>query len=122
MPANKSLNKVRATRLFGAGASVGLTDPKVHMQVKHASQTRWIKTLDSGNFQVGLALGSGGAVIAKAYPHDLTCSTGVASYFGWPASNTSTKFGHSGTRTSGTDDVTGMEYFDGDGSPTRFTR
>lgn len=122
MPANKSLNKVRVTRLFGTEAAVGLVEPAVHMQVRHGIDTRWIKTLDSGNYQVGLALASGGTVVAKAYPHDLACSTGVADYFGWPGSNTSVTLGHSGTHVTGTDDVTVGTYLKGDGEPTEFTR
>jgi len=121
MPANKSSNKVRVTRLFGAGATVGLTDPEVHMQVRYGAEPRWIKTLGSGNFQVGLSIESGGAVIAKAYPHDLTCSTGVADYFGWPSDAESTSFGHGGVRSSGTDDTTGGYYLAGVNEPVRFT-
>lgn len=124
MPTNKSTNKVRVTRLFGAGATVGLTDPRVHMKVKHQSQDRWIVGLDSGNFQVGLALSSGGAVIAKAYPHTLTVPTGTAAYFGWPAGNQSVTYGHSGVFPQGipVGAVSGMYYLDGTGTTAGFSR
>lgn len=120
MPTNLSLNKVRVTRLFGTEATVGLTDPKVHMQVKRGIDTRWIKTLDSGNFQVGLAMSSGGGVVAKAYPHELACSTGVADYFGWPAGAGSYKFTHNSTHSVGTETLGSGTYHDGVGTPNRF--
>src|SRR5262245_26646011 len=96
MPANKSENKVRVVSLFGVSAPLGVMDPAVHMKVRYGQDNRWIKTLDSGNFQVGLALASGGAVIAKAYPHDLIVPSGTAAYFGWPSGGGSVKHGHKG--------------------------
>lgn len=101
---NKSSNKVRVTKLFGGGGILGLMDPVVNLKVKYGTETRWIKALDSGNFQVSLAISSGGAIIAKAYPHDLQANVVDASGFGWnsaSAGNTTVLFGHHGVFPSG---------------------
>lgn len=118
MPVNKSTSKVRVTKLFGAGATSGLADPKVHMQVKHGISDMWIKTLDSGNYQVGLALSSGGSVVAKSYPHDLSIDEDVAEYFGWPTADGSVTLGHSGVYEGGVPIGTNnkMVYMGGDGA------
>jgi hypothetical protein len=124
MPANKSSNKVRVTRLFGGGATAGYADPKPNMKVKHHAQDRWIVGLDSGNFQVSLSLSSGGAVMAKAYPHALTVPTGTAIYFGWPTAPGSVTLGHSGVFPNGVALAvgSGMEYMGGNGQVTYFSR
>lgn len=118
---NKSTNKVRVTRLFGAGATVGLTDPKVNMKVRVGIDERWIVGLDAGNGQVSLAPASGGTPTMKAYPHDLACDTGVASYFGWPAGSGSTTFGHGNPPDFGADAQNTMVYTKG-GNPVTFSR
>jgi hypothetical protein len=122
MPVNKSTNKVRVTRLFGAGATVGFVDPQVNMRVRNGIDSRWIVALDSGNFQVSLGLASGGAVKAKAYPHDLTIDAPQASGFGWPAGTGSTTLGHNGTHSIGTDDPTDIYVLGGDGVVTEYNR
>jgi hypothetical protein len=96
MAFNKSENKIRVAQRLGFGV-VGLMDPAVDMNVHFGIDSRWIVALDSGNFQVGLALASGGTVCAKAYPHMLMIDTPTASGFGWPnIANEPVGFGHSG--------------------------
>ncbi len=125
MATNRSLNKIRVTRLFGAGAAKGLLDPQVNMLVKHQQDPRWIVGLDSGNYQISLALASGGAACAKAYPHECYIDEPVASGYGWPTSDDSVLFGHDGgINASGPPVIqgTGMWFVDGGGTPTGFCR
>ncbi len=114
--ANKSSNKVRVSKGKGSGAIFGLMDPAVNLRVQHGIQTKWIKSLDSGNFQVGLALTSGGTVTAKAYPHELTADLVDASGFGWPTASTVVLFGHHGSFPSGVNfqiNSSGMDFLTG---------
>jgi hypothetical protein len=124
MPVNRSTSKVRVTKLYGTDSCSGLIDPMVDMNVRHGTESRWIKALDSGNFQVGLALASGGAVIAKAYPHDLKVSETVAQYWGWPTSTGSVTAGHSGVFPNGVPQGigSGMAMADGDDVPFTWGR
>ncbi len=125
MPLNKSENKIRVTRSPGMDCVLGFMDPHVNMKVKFGIDFRWITGLDSGNFQVGLALASGGTTIAKAYPHQLIIDAPVASGYGWPTTGGSHKFTHeSGIGASGPPTALGnhMVFLKGDGSTNDFTR
>lgn len=124
MAVNKSSNKVRVNRLFGGSDARGMMDPHVDMLVKNGIDSRWITTLDSGNYQVGLALASGGTTIAKAYPHNLVIDEPVASGYGWPTSTDCILFGHSGAFPSGVPEAlgTGMFYESGAGNEVGFSR
>lgn len=123
MPPNKSLNKVRVTSLFGTESNNGLTDPAVGMPVRNGSTPGWIVALDSGNFQVSLALASGGIPVTKAYPHELRVTTGAANFFGWPSGQGDVVFGHLAIFANGTP-VTApnkMTYMSGSGPASRLT-
>jgi hypothetical protein len=120
--ANLSLNKVRVSRLFGTEATVGLVEPFVDMQVLHGIDTRWITSINTDHGLVSLALASGGTAAGQAYPHELVCSTGVASYFGWPSSSTSATFGHDGTYIQGVEVPNEMVSDKGDDNFITVTR
>jgi hypothetical protein len=121
---NRSTNKVRVTRFFGAGAVVGLIDPKVNMKVRYGQDIRWIVGMDSGNpLQVKLAKSSGGTILFnRAYPHELLMDTTTASGWGWPSNANSVTFGHSGCYPGGVPRIqgTGTTYLAGAGLPTTF--
>jgi hypothetical protein len=121
VPTNKSSNKVRVQRTPGTDSTLGFADPKVDMSVRHGIDSRWIVSLDSGNLQVGLAATSGGAVLGKAYPHELTVTSGVASYFGWPTGAGGVTQGHGPQITLGTEAPKTGVYLRGDGTPVAFT-
>ncbi len=126
MAYNRDRNKIRVVRTFGTDSLLGFMDPHVHMNVRHHAQSRWIKALDSGNFQVSLSLTSGGAVMAKAYPHDLRMDAPTASGWGWPdgAENQPQGVGHSGVFPLGVPVLsgTGLVFMQGDGEPYTFVR
>ncbi len=102
MPVNKNLNKIRVTRAHGTDVVLGYMDPDLHMQVRFGIDSRWIRAMDTGNFQVSLAKTSGGTEVAKAYPHQLLVDVTVASGYGWPAGGHVVPFTHhAGLRASG---------------------
>jgi hypothetical protein len=121
MPFNRSEQKIRVVHTHGTGSAIGLMNPKVDMNVRHGNDLFWIESLDSGNFQVGLALSSGGAVVRKAYCHEITLDDTIAPYFGFPnGANNPVKLGHSGIfgpPNGVPDDVNtnSMSYLGGDG-------
>jgi hypothetical protein len=107
---NRDQNKIRVTRLHSTGATVGFIDPKVNMRVRHGIDTRWITSLDSGNFQVGLSTTSGGLVTCKAYPHNLSIDAPTASGYGWVSNATASgfqTFGHRNVFSNGIPTVPG---------------
>lgn len=105
---------------WGNSAVLGKIWPIVDMQVKFGeNETRWIRSVDSGNYQVELAMTSGGAVVGKAYPHMLYVSQTVANYFDWPNTN-SVLAGHSGTPPVGNSSY--IHYLKGDGTIGQATR
>lgn len=125
MPANKSEQKVRVTKTFDGGHPVGWMDPKPNMKVRYGQQDLWIKALDSGNFTVSLSLTSGGAVIAKAHPHDLMVPSGtVGAYFGFPNGGGAQKAGRVGLFAGGVPTAvgSGTAYLDGTGTVRTFGR
>src|SRR5262245_45817883 len=97
MPANKSSNKVRVTKLLGGTGFIGLMDPKVNMQTNQGK----ILSLDSGNYTVVVGRGTGNFK-QKFYPHDLFVTqahaTGVHAF---PTGDGSVVFGHKGVFPNG---------------------
>lgn len=94
--ANYSENKVRVVLKRGQSHPVGLINPVSGMPVAYGISNYYIVALDSGRFQVSLALTPTSGIVKKAYPHDLTVeyatATGVA--YGYPNSNGSKVYGH----------------------------
>jgi hypothetical protein len=125
MPANRDQNKIRVFSVYGVSSPLAMMDPLVNMKVRRGIDDRWVVGLDSGNFQVSLALASGGAVVAKAYPHELMLNSGQAAYFGWPngGSGIVTR-GHKGVFPNGipVGVGSGTTYQGGDGNPHTFGR
>ena len=120
-----SEQKVRVSRLFGSDAYVGALDPKIDMQVRRGTDTRWVVSTTSGNYLCNLAKASGGAVVNQAYPHELFVSKAVAEYFGWPDSVDSVTFGRKKQWPNGVPVASGvntMTYFGGDGLLHPFSR
>ncbi len=124
MAANKSENKIKVTKLFGGGGVQGGMDPKVNQRIKRGQQSLWIVGLDSGNFQVSLALTSGGTAIAKSYPHEIFIDVTVASGWGWPTGGGSIGQGHSGVFPNGVPVAigSGTSFQSGDGTVHTFGR
>jgi hypothetical protein len=124
MPANKSTNKVRVTKLFGGSHPLGYMDPKVNMRVKYGQQPLWIVGLQSGNYTVDLALSSGGTAVRRAYPHDLMVDVVDASGQGWPTGGGSVKQAHGVTWPNGVSVGvgSGTSYLGGDGTVHTFGR
>lgn len=122
MPVNRSTNKVRVTKLFGSGAdnTIGLMDPAVNMRVKRGIDTRWITAVNADKSLASLAQTSGGTVVAKAYPHELTIDSGNVAEFGWPSVNTAVALGHDGVFPNGVPVArpSGITFFDGEGVPS----
>lgn len=115
MPINRSENKVRVTKLFGAGATVGWCDPKVGMTTDRGP----VLALDAGNGQITVGVGSGNTA-QKFYPHQLNIShanaTGVGDAWSaaFPTGVGCVAFGRTTAVPIGIG--SGMAYVKGDGS------
>ncbi len=121
MAINRAENKVRVTKLLGSDAYVGLVDPKIGMTTNHGP----ILSLDSGNFQIVVGVGTGDTP-RKFYPHDLNVTfvraTGVGDAWSsaYPTGVGCTSFTRSNAWPNGVPDAlgSGIAYLAGNGVPT----
>lgn len=122
--ANYSENKVRVVWKKGYSHPLGLINPVSGMLVDYGISPYYIVALDSGNFQVRLALTSSGAIVKSAYPHDLSVTLAVASGdYGYPNSNGSKMYGHNAGILLDGSPVgigTGVAEMTGNGTPVTF--
>lgn len=115
-PTNRSENKIKVTKLFGGGGTLGYMDAAVNMRVKFGQELYWITgsgrdalsyPLASGNAAlIPLALTSGGPQVLKGYAMELQLDVTRASGFGWPTGGGSITLSRSGVFPTGVPNVT----------------
>lgn len=113
MPTNYSQNKVRVTRLFGAGATVGWIDPKVGMVTQQGTVTA---IASSGQSILVSVSGDGVGLVTQYYAHQLLVHQSQATgLFSYPTGDGSVAFGRNGVWANGVPVIpgTGMYYKEG---------